>query len=127
MKWLAAAGKCLPVWVLIAAIGLGACSSASSHGAMGTVTGTYVQLGGAFTQGGPNPPRHPISGTIIAKGRAGSFTATTNTKGTFVLRLPSGHYALVGRSYGGGACGGRASINVLSGQPLHVEIDCIVP
>lgn len=111
--------------------------------AMGTVKGTYENVGGALVPGNPNP-RHPASGTVTATGTAGRFTARVDSAdGSFTLRLPPGKYRLTGWDtkvhtvYSGvvghgsktskGTVCGQVEISVHAGQHLKTVLKCAIP
>ena len=95
-------GRNKPVYVSIGLAGNGIVArtilyslrAATPSEALGSVTGSFVAVGGAA----PGLPR-PLPGQVTAKNAAGHrFTVTVGKRGKFVLSLPAGVYQLTGRS-----------------------------
>jgi photosystem II stability/assembly factor-like uncharacterized protein len=102
-------------------------SVTTATGGEGTVTGTFVAVGGAA----PGLPR-PLPGQVTAANTAGrKFTVTVGKSGRFVLSLPAGVYRLTGRSPmfsvngAEGTCAADQPVRVRAGKKtLGVEVVC---
>jgi len=100
-------------------------SVTTATGVEGTVTGTFVAVGGAA----PGLPR-PLPGQVTAANTAGrKFTVTVGKSGRFVLSLPAGVYRLTGRSPmfsvngAEGTCAADQPVRVRAGKKtLGVEV-----
>ena len=63
--------------------------------AQGTVTGTFVMIGGP----GPSGNGSPLPGRVIAASATGArFTVHTGNDGRYTMTLPPGTYSLLGYS-----------------------------
>ena len=102
-------------------------SVTTATGGEGTVTGSFVAVGGAA----PGSPR-PLPGQVTAQNSAGhKFTVAVGKSGRFVLSLPAGVYRLTGRgpmfSVNGveGTCAADQPVLVRAGKKtLGVEVVC---
>jgi len=100
----------------------------SSSETLGSVTGSFVAVGGPA----PGSPR-PLPGQVTAQNSAGhKFTVTVGKGGKFVLWLPAGLYRLTGRSpmfsVNGveGTCAADQPVRVKAGKKAlgGVEVIC---
>ncbi len=103
--------------------------AASSSGALGSVTGSFVAVGGPA----PGSPR-PLPGQVTAQNSAGhKFTVAVAKSGKFVLWLPAGLYRLTGHSpmfsVNGveGTCAADQPVRVRAGKKTPgVEVVCLL-
>jgi hypothetical protein len=80
----------VPVMLLLAA-----CAGSARPAPVGTVTGTYVMVGGASADSG----ERPTPGTVqFASSRHQPVTVRVGRSGTFSIRLPAGTYHVSGTS-----------------------------
>ena len=99
----------------------------TATGGEGTVTGSFVAVGGPA----PGSPR-PLPGQVTAQNSAGhKFTVAVGKSGKFVLWLPAGLYRLTGRSPmfsvngAEGTCAADQPVRVRAGKKtLGVEVVC---
>ena len=126
-----------PVYVSIGLAGNGVVArtilyslrAASSSEALGSVTGSFVAVGGPA----PGSTR-PLPGQVTAQNSAGhKFTVAVGKSGKFVLWLPAGVYRLTGRSpmfsVNGveGTCAADQPVLVRAGKKtLGVEVVCLL-
>ena len=81
------------VVVVVLALTLAACTTSPQSAPNGTLSGSFVAIGGLTAV-----PR-PLSGQVTARSAAGhSFTVTVGKSGKFVLLLPAGLYRVTGRT-----------------------------
>jgi hypothetical protein len=90
----------------------------------GTVTGTFVLVGGASAA-----PEEPLPGTISFRQQAGTpITLTADRAGQFSGQLPVGTYVVSGTSMrmknGKFTCPAEAPARVLAGQTAKVTVMC---
>ena len=101
--------------------------AASSSETLGSVTGSFVAVGGAAPGS-----RRPLLGQVTAQNSAGhKFTVAVGKSGKFVLWLPAGLYRLTGRSPmfsvngAEGTCAADQPVRVRAGKKtLGVEVVC---
>jgi hypothetical protein len=115
MKWQTVA---LAVAVLTAA----GCSTAS--GPTGTVTGTYIRVGGPA-----GTPNVPLPGTISFRvGNGSVITVSSSSTGTFTAQLPPGTYGVTATSSlindGKSTCSRPLTTRVQAGKTVSLTIIC---
>lgn len=113
-------------WTFVAlALFLTSTSCATASAAQtGVVQGTLEAVGGPA----PGPGR-PLKGSITLRESDGTaFTATVGSDGVFVVRVPTGTYAITGRSplYEGGNtdCVSSGSVILSVGATIDVIVTC---
>jgi hypothetical protein len=90
----------------------------------GAVQGSLEAVGGP----GPGTPR-PLNGSLALRDSDGTvFTATTTSDGVFLVRVPTGTYAITGRSPGYESgnvdCISSGPATVTVGATIHVVVVC---
>jgi len=108
------------VVALLTSTGCGAALAAET----GVVQGTLQAVGGPV----PGPGR-PLKGSIALRDSDGTvFTTTVGSDGAFMVRVPTGTYAITGRSplYEGGDtdCLSSGSVILGVGATMHVVVSC---
>lgn len=101
----------------------------------GTVSGTFVAVGGPVPVNGHTVPPLPLPGRIIAIDSTGRrVQVRVGHTGTFTLLLPPGTYRLTGynprfsASLPGMQCGAIHPAHVRVGRGLrHIQVVCPVP
>jgi hypothetical protein len=101
----------------------------------GTVSGTFIAMGGPVPVHGRPMMVAPLPGRIIGIGSAGRrVQVTAGRSGTFRLSLPPGSYRLIGYSphvtvgHGEMRCGAIHPVQVRVGRVLsHVKVVCALP
>jgi hypothetical protein len=118
---------------LIAAMALGGCTGHAKT-AHGTVTGSFVMVGGPADLAHPSGIRLPLPKRVIATSTAGQrYTITVGTSGRFTMSLPPGAYQLAG--YSPRVHVGNAEMRCVAAHPVHVrtgkwtpsDVYCSVP
>jgi hypothetical protein len=106
---------------------------------MGTVSGTFMRVGGPLGAGGTQPSPIPLMGTVTFSAHHRRTVAVSVGKtGTFTLTLRPGVYRVVGRSpqllqeLASGAAvetprAGPMSVTVIARHTVHVSVVCAVP
>jgi hypothetical protein len=80
--------------VVLAGAVLAAAGCSSTSGPTGTVTGTYIRVGGPS-----NTANVPLPGTISFQGHSGAvITFNSDSAGTFTGQLPPGTYTVTAKS-----------------------------
>ena len=115
MRWQA-------VILIGAVLAVAGCSNAA--GPTGTVTGTYIRVGGP-----PGTPNVPLPGTISFRGGNGStISVSSDGTGTFTGQLPPGSYAVTAESSlindGKSACSRPLTTRVQAGKTVSLTIIC---
>lgn len=102
----------------------------------GTVSGTFIRVGGPLGVGGTQPPPVPLMGTVLfSAGHHPTVAVVVGKNGRFSVRLPAGKYVVTGRSpslMASGAtvvppCGSPVNVTVLARRAVRVSIVCPVP
>lgn len=110
--------------VFLAGVVLAAAGCSHPAGPTGTVTGTYIRVGGP-----PGTPNVPLPGTISFRGGGGS-TISVNSDGTggFTGQLPPGSYAVTAESSlindGQSTCSRPLTTRVQAGKTVSLTIIC---
>ena len=110
--------------ILVAGAVLAAAACSATPGPTGTVTGTYIRVGGP---GGT--PNVPLPGTISFRAGDGStISLSSGSTGTFTGQLPPGTYAVTAESSlindGKSACSRPLTARVQAGQTVTLTIIC---
>ncbi len=134
---------CMPAAALVAtltACGPGASraqAEAKTNG--GTVTGTFMRVGGPPGPGGTQPHPVPLTGTVLfTAGHHRMFAVRVGKTGRFTVGLPAGHYVVSGTSPSMGEvlasgatvdppCALPTSVTVVAGRTAGVSVVCTVP
>jgi len=99
-----------------------------SHSGYGTLSGLLLRVGGPVSRPDAQPSPLPLTGHVVATGRAGSFTATMGTDGRYTLQLPPGSYAVTGTSPqingGNSTCPANRKVSVGRHQKLSADVYC---
>jgi hypothetical protein len=102
----------------------------------GTVSGTFMRVGGPLGVDGTQPRPVPLMGTVLfSASRDRTVAVTVGKTGRFSLRLPAGRYIVSGRSpalMASGAtvdpaCGSPVTITVVAHRAVRVSVVCPVP
>jgi hypothetical protein len=137
----------LMAWVPAVALAatLAACGTSAptvrteTHSDYGTVTGTFMRVGGPLGVGGIQPPSIPLMGTLqFTADHHRSFAVKVGKTGRFAVRLPAGHYVVAGTSpsmaavLASGALDNRpctppTPVTVVAHRTVHVSLVCPVP
>jgi len=105
-----------------AVLAIGGCSTAS--GPTGTVTGTYIRVGGPA-----GTPNVPLPGTIGFRSDNGTtISVNSDSTGTFTGQLPPGTYAVTATSGlindGKSTCSRPLTTRVQAGKTVSLTIIC---
>jgi hypothetical protein len=116
MRWAAAL-------VAGAALVAAGCSNAPS-GPTGTVTGTYIRMGGPA-----GTPNVPLPGTITFRGQSGStINLNADSTGKFTGQLPAGTYTVTAKSSqindGQGPCSRPLTTHVQADKTVTITLIC---
>lgn len=80
--------------------------------------------GHLYLAAGPAPgPRRPIAGTVVATGPGGEYRVAVGRDGAYLLKLPSGTYALAG-TVSQTTCGPTTAVTVTSGASRVADVYC---
>jgi hypothetical protein len=136
VSWIPAAA----LVVTLAACGPGASATrATAETDDGTVTGTFMRVGGPLGPGGMQPRSVPLTGTVTFSASHHRMVAVQVGKtGRFSLRLPAGSYAVSGRSLSiveqlaSGAnvvraCSQPDHVTVVARRAVRLSVVCAVP
>jgi len=101
----------------------------------GTISGTFVAVGGPVPVNGRPAPPLPLPGRIVAIASTGKrVQVVVGRSGTFRLSLPPGSYRLIGinprfaASMPGMQCSAIHTERVTVGRVLsHVQVACALP
>jgi len=109
--------------VAVAALAAAGCSG-SSTGPTGTVTGSFVRVGGPA-----GTPNVPLPGTISFRGRDGSaFSLSSDSTGRFTGQLPAGRYVVTAASSqindGKYPCSQPLTAHVHAGRSTTLTVIC---
>lgn len=134
---------CIPVAALAAtltACGTGAPTSpAVAKKNAGTVTGTFMRVGGPPGVGGTQPRPVPLTGTVLfTAGHHRKFAVRAGKTGRFTVGLPAGRYVASGTSPSMGyvlasgatvdpPCAPPTPVTVVAGRTVRVSVVCAVP
>lgn len=129
---------CIPAAALavtLAACGTGAATTrAASASDDGSVTGTFIRVGGPLGIDGTQPRPVPLTGTLLfTAGHRRMAEVHVGKTGRFSVRLPAGSYSVSGRSPSlSGAstvrpCGQPERVTVVARRAVHVSVVCAVP
>jgi hypothetical protein len=134
---------CIPAAALVAtltACGAGALKApdeAKTSG--GTVTGTFMRVGGPLGLGGTQPRPVPLTGTVLFTARHHRmFAVGVGKTGRFTVGLPAGRYVVSGTSPSMGEvlasgatvdppCALPTSVTVVADRMVRVSVVCVVP
>ena len=110
--------------VLACAALVAAGCSAGATGPTGTVTGTYLRVGGP-----PGTPDMPLPGTISFRAQGSStISFTSDGTGKFTGQLPPGTYAVTAESSlineGKASCSRPLTTQVQAGMTVTVTLVC---
>jgi hypothetical protein len=108
-----------------AVLAVAGCSTAG--GPTGTVTGTYIRVGGP-----PGTANVPLPGTISFRAGDGlTISVSSGSTGTFSGQLPPGTYAVSATSSlindGKSACSRPLTTQVQAGETVTLTIICDIP
>jgi hypothetical protein len=117
MRWQAVA-------LALAGAVLAAAGCAGATGPAGTVTGTYIRVGGPA-----NTANVPLPGTVSFRAADGTtISVTSGRTGTFTGHLPPGTYAVTATSSlindGKSTCSRPLTTRVLAGKTVSLTIIC---
>lgn len=123
MRQRAAVTGLLAVAGLVASLASGGCSS-SPAGPTGTVTGTFVRVGGPA-----GTPNVPLPGTISFHGDDGSTVSlSSGSDGKFSGQLPAGTYTVSAKSGqindGNSPCSRPLTTHVRAGHSVTLILIC---
>lgn len=134
---------CIPAAALVAtltACGTGApAAPAEAKANGGTVTGTFMRVGGPIGLGGTQPRPVPLTGTVLFTARHHRmFAVRVGETGRFTVGLPAGRYVvsgtspLMGEVLASGAtvdppCAPPTSVTVVAGRTVRASVVCAVP
>lgn len=110
----------------VAALAVAGCSTLPT-GPTGTVTGTYIRVGGP-----PGTPNVPLPGTISFRANDGSTVSfNSGSDGQFSGRLPAGTYTVSAESSqindGKSACSRPLTTHVPTGKTVTITLICDIP
>ena len=137
----------LMTWILAAAlaVALTACGTStipahvSGSSDDGTVTGTFMRVGGPLGPGGTGPRPVPLTGTLqFSAGHHRMVAVQVGKTGRFSVRLSAGSYLVSGRSLSlattlaSGAnvvrpCTQPLHVTVVPHRVVHISLVCPVP
>jgi hypothetical protein len=113
-------------WQAVALAGavLAAAGCSSASGPTGTVTGTYIRVGGPA-----GTPNVPLPGTISFRaGNGSAISVSSDSTGTFTGHLPPGTYAVTATSSlindGKSTCSRPLTTRVQAGKTVTLAIIC---
>ena len=112
--------------VIITAAVLASAGCSTTAGPTGTVTGTYIRVGGP-----PGAPNMPLPGTIHFRAGSGSvISLNSDGTGKFGGQLPSGSYAVTAESSlindGKSTCSRPLTTRVQAGETVTLTVICDV-
>jgi hypothetical protein len=134
---------CIPAAALVAT--LTACGAgdppapAQAKTNSGTVTGTFMRVGGPAGLGGTQPRPVPLTGTVLfTAGHHRMFAVRVGKTGRFTLGMPAGRYVVSGTSPSMGEvlasgatvdppCTLPTSVTVVAGRTVRASVVCVVP
>jgi len=110
--------------VVLAGAVLAAAGCSSTSGPTGTVTGTYIRVGGP-----PNTANVPLPGTISFRSGSGStISVNSDSAGRFTGQLPPGSYAVTATSSlindGKFSCSRPLTTRVQAGKTVTLTLIC---
>ena len=113
-------------WQVVALAGavLAAAGCSSTSGPTGTVTGTYIRVGGPS-----GTANLPLAGTIsFRSGSGATINVNSDSTGRFTGRLPSGSYTVTATSSlindAASTCSRPATARVQAGKTVTLTLFC---
>lgn len=112
-------------------VGVALVASCGGTPSRGTVSGHLYIIGGPLPLGAATRSPQPVTGQVVARGPAGTHTATVGADGRYAMQLSPGTYVVTGTSpnfnSGNSPCPSDGKVTVVRNQTRTVDVYCQVP